>query len=276
MVPYNILDLEKISKEIRINTIKMIYEAGSGHPGGSLSSTDILVALFFGGVLLYDFREPKNEKRDRLVLSCGHVCPSFYAVLAKAGFFDESFLTQLRNLGSSLQGHPSLGFASFVECSTGSLGQGLSVGVGMAVAMGHKGAQVQRCKVVVLSSDGEQNEGSHWEAVMEAGFRQLGNLCLIIDRNRMQLSGEVGSVLETDPLVDKYKSCGWDVYEADGHDFGSLLSVFSRFNEEKNKPKVIIARTIRGKGVSFMENSEKYHAVTLSKDEYLRAMEELE
>lgn len=275
MVPLTVTELEQEAKEVRREVIKMIYEAGSGHPGGSLSSIDILVALFFGGVLFYNFRDPKNEKRDRFILSCGHVCPAYYAVLAKAGFFDVSFLSGLRDLGNPLQGHPSSIFANFIETSTGSLGQGLSVAVGIALGLKCKGSERQRCKVVVLSSDGEQDEGSHWEAVMQAGFRELGNLCLIVDKNSKQLSGNTRQVLDTEPLEEKYHNFGWEVYQAEGHDFGSLLSCFSRFNEEKDRPKVVIARTIRGKGVSFMEGSDDYHAKTLTEEEYHRAMEEL-
>lgn len=275
IIPQSVSELELTAKEIRRNVIKTIYEAGSGHPGGSLSSVDILVALFFAGVLSYNFREPKAEKRDRFILSCGHVCPAYYAVLSKAGYFDESFLSGTRDLSSPLQGHPSSIFAPFVECSTGSLGQGLSVGLGMAIGSSLKTNKHLGCKVVVLSSDGEQNEGSHWEAVMEAGFRRVGNICLIIDRNEMQLSGYSNKILNTEPLLEKYHSFGWEAYEIDGHNFGSLLSVFSRFNEEKDKPKVVIARTTRGKGVSFMEGDDRYHSATLTEDEYQRAMEEL-
>jgi transketolase len=145
----------------------------------------------------------------------------------------------------------------------------------MAIGLKSKSAATQRCKVVVLSSDGEQNEGSHWEAVMEAGFKKMGNLCLVIDRNEMQLSGKVSEVLNTEPLVEKYHSFGWEAYQADGHDYASLLSGFSRFNEEKDRPKVVVCRTTRGKGVSFMEQQNRYHSCTLTEDEYQRAIEEL-
>lgn len=272
MYPLTISELQQSAKEIRRKSIEMIYKAGSGHPGGSLSSADILTALFLGGILTIDPKNPKNEKRDRFILSCGHVCPSFYAVSAKAKYFDGYWLDTLRNLGSTLQGHPSSISAEFIETSTGSLGQGLSVGIGKALAMRMKNI---KAKVVVLSSDGEQNEGSHWESVMSAAFYELGRLCLIIDQNGMQIGGSTKEVLDTHPLLEKYKAFGWDAYEADGHEYSDFMSVFSRFNEEKDKPKVVICRTIRGKGVSFMENSPRYHACTLSEDEYKRAMEEL-
>jgi len=274
MVPLTISDLQETAKVIRRNSIEAIYKAGSGHPGGSLSATDILVSLFFGGVLNLDKKDLKSEKRDRFILSCGHVCPSFYAVLARLGFFNGDLLGNLRDLGSSLQGHPSSVYADFIETSTGSLGQGLSVGAGMALGIKFK-TPSSKCKIVVLSSDGEQNEGSHWEAVMQSAFHKLGNLCLIIDKNRMQVGGETKKVLDMDSLSAKYKSFDWEVYEADGHDFRSLLSVFSRFNEAKDKPKVVICKTVRGKGVSFMEDNLKYHSCTLSEEEYRKAMEEL-
>lgn len=278
MVPLTISELEDTARKIRRDTIEMIYRAGSGHPGGSLSSADILTALFFGGILNVDKRNLKNEKRDRFILSCGHVCPSFYSALARLGYFNEELLFSLRDLGSCLQGHPSLLHADFVETSSGSLGQGLSVGVGIALGIKLKTAGTTaglRCKVVVLSSDGEQNEGSHWEAVALASFHKLGNLCLIIDKNGMQIGGSTKEVLDMEPLVDKYRSFGWDAYEIDGHDFRDLLSASSRFNECKDEPKVIICRTVRGKGVSFMENNINYHACTLSEEEYRKAMEEL-
>jgi len=272
MVPLTVSELEETARKIRSKIIEMIYRAGSGHPGGSLSSTDILIALFFGNILKFDPRNPKAEKRDRFILSCGHVCPAYYAVLAGLGFFNEDLLLSLRELGSPLQGHPSLAHADFVETSSGSLGQGLSVGVGKALAMKIKN---EKEKVVVLSSDGEQNEGSHWEAVMFAGHHKMENLNLVIDENGMQIGGETMKVLDTEPLVEKYRSFGWEVYQTQGHDYSRLIATFSNFNERKNKPKVAICKTIRGKGVSFMEGKEKYHACTLSEEEYRKAMEEL-
>lgn len=272
MVPLTISDLKNTAKKIRREAIEMIYRAGSGHPGGSLSSTDILVALYFGNVLSYDLKDPKSEKRDRFVLSCGHAVPSFYATLGTLGFFNAEILYSLRELGSPLQGHPTLPFSEYVETTTGSLGQGLSVGLGIALSLRMKKS---KGRAIVLTSDGEQDEGSNWEAVMYAGSHRLENLSLIIDENGMQIGGKTEEVLNTRPLEEKYKSFGWDTFNVDGHDFSSLLSAFSRFNEKDHKPKVVICRTIRGKGVSFMEGSEKYHACTLSEEEYRRAIEEL-
>lgn len=272
MVPLTASELNKTARQIRRQIVEMIYRAGSGHPGGSLSATDILVALFFGNIIKFDPRKPKDEKRDRFILSCGHAAPAYYAVLAKLGAFNEEELFSLRDLGSCLQGHPSLPHADFIETSSGSLGQGLAVGVGKALAMKLKGI---RNKVIVLSSDGEQNEGSHWEAVMFAAHHQLDNLNLIIDQNGMQIGGWTKNVLDTEPLKEKYRSFGWEVYQADGHDFKRLLATLSNFNSRGKKPQVVICRTIRGKGVSFMEGEEKYHAASLSEEEFQRAMEEL-
>lgn len=272
MVPLTVSDLELTAQKIRRNVIEMIYRAGSGHVGGSFSATDILVALYFGNVLKFDSRSPKNEKRDRFILSCGHVCPAYYAVLSEAGVFNEDALFSLREQGSLLQGHPSVVFADFMETSSGSLGQGLSVGVGKSLAMKIRG---EKEKVVVLSSDGEQNEGSHWEAVMFAAHYHLDNLNLVIDQNGMQIGGMTSDVLKTEPLLEKYRSFGWEVFQSDGHDFRELLANFSNLNERGGKPKVAICRTIRGKGVSFMENDIKYHACTLTEEEYRRAIEEL-
>lgn len=273
VIPRTIEELQEIARTVRKNAIEAIYRAGSGHPGSSLSCADILTALYFGGVLNYDHRDPKWERRDRFILSNGHATPAWYAVLAEAGFFDVRELFTLRDLGSELQGHPDKAMADFVETTTGSLGQGLSVGVGMALGLRQKGLAT-KIKTVVLSSDGEQNEGSHWEAVMLAGQEKLANLSLIIDLNGMQIGGNTEEILQLSPLEDKYKAFNWEVFSADGHDFSSLLSNFSRFVEGK-KPKVVLCKTIRGKGVSFMENSKEYHAKTLTETEYQKAMEEL-
>jgi len=273
MVPLTISELEETARKIRREIIQMIYQAGSGHPGGNLSVTDILTALYFGNILKFDPRNPKAEKRDRLILSAGHLCPAYYAVLANLGVFNEAFLGSLRDIGSSLQGHPYLDIASFVETSSGSLGQGLSVGAGMALGMLLKD---EKEKVVVISSDGEQDEGSHWEAVMFAHQQKLRNLYLVIDQNGMQIGGRTEDVLDTEPLAEKYRSFGWEVFQCEGHDFRILLGCFSNFSDKRKGPCAVICPTTRGKGVSFMENSEKYHACTLTEDEYKRAMEELE
>lgn len=272
--------LLRIAQRVRREIIEAIYQAGSGHPGGSLSGTDILVALYFGGILKLDPKKPKWQDRDRFILSCGHEAPAWYAVLKEAGY-RISNLGDLRNLGTELQGHPTKVMADFVETTTGSLGQGLGVGVGIAVAI-HLKTEILNVKtkdlpkVVVMCSDGEQDEGSHWEAVAQAGFRRLGNLNLIIDKNGMQLCGETREILDLEPLEAKYKAFGWEVLTVNGHDFEQLLRALSRFNEKKTWPTVVIAQTIRGKGVAFMENSPDYHAKTLTEEEYRQALRELE
>jgi transketolase len=272
MMPLTVSELDEKSRKIRRSVIEMIYRAGSGHPGGSLSATDILVALYFGNILKFDPHYPKAEKRDRFILSCGHVCPAFYAVLAELGVFNEGLLTTLREKGSALQGHPSLIHADFLETSSGSLGQGLSLGAGKALALKLQG---EKEKVVVLSSDGEQNEGAHWEAIMFAAHQKLDNLNLIIDQNGMQIGGWTKEVLDLQPLLEKYRAFGWEVFQANGHDFCQLITTFSNFSNRRKKPKVAICRTVRGKGVSFMEGAEKYHAASLTAEEYQKAMEEL-
>ena len=264
--------LEAKAREIRRQVIKMLYRAGSGHPGGSLSSTDILSALFFGGGFRFNAQDLNDPRVDRFILSAGHVCPAYYAVLSKCGFIKEKELVNLRQLGSCLQGHPSSLHAPFVICSTGSLGQGLSVGLGMALASRLKKGNHF---VFVLTSDGEHDEGSIWEAAMAAAHYRLGNLVNVIDRNGMQIGGKTKEQIALEPLASKYEAFGWQVLVVNGHDYRELLRAFCQAKESHLQPTVIIAKTIRGRGVSFMEEKKRYHACTLTKREYERAMEEL-
>ncbi len=264
--------LKEKARWIRQEVIRMIYEAGSGHPGGSLSSTDILAALFFGGGLRFNSQNLNDPRADRFILSAGHVCPAYYAVLSQCGFIKEKELANLRRLGSPLQGHPSRLHAPFVACSTGSLGQGLSVGLGMALAAKLK---KENRFVFVLTSDGEHDEGSTWEAAMAAAHYRLGNLINIIDRNGMQIGGKTEEQIALEPLASKYEAFGWQVFQIDGHDYRELLRAFCQAKESHLRPTVVIAKTIRGKGVSFMENKKRYHACTLTKSEYEKAMREL-
>lgn len=252
--------LRKIAKKVRCQVIEMIYSAGSGHPGGSLSSTDLLVGLSFGEVM-------KSE--DKFILSAGHVCPAWYSVL---NYKLQITNYKLRELGGELQGHPYKKMADFVETSTGSLGQGISVGVGMALG---KKVKKEPGVIWVLSSDGEQEEGQTWESAMFTAERELNNLCLIIDRNGMQIGGETEKIAKLEPLKEKYQAFGWEVLEIDGHDFEQILAAYEVARKVRTTPLVIIAKTIRGKGVSFMENQVRYHACTLTKEEYKKAMEEL-
>lgn len=264
--------LQGIAKKVRKDIIEMIYQAGSGHPGGSLSSTDLLVGLYFGDVM---------EPEDKFILSAGHVCPAWYGTLnlkftlqnnSPKGAIENLKLKGLRELGSPLQGHPYKKMANFVETSTGSLGQGISVGVGMALG---KKMKNEDGLVWVLSSDGEQEEGQVWEAAMFSAKHKLDNLCLIIDRNGMQIGGETEKITQLEPLKQKYETFGWHVLEIDGHDFKQILAVYETTKKVRTTPLVIIAKTVRGKGVSFIENQLRYHACTLTEEEYKKAMEEL-
>ena len=264
--------LAKKAREVRREVIEMIYHAGSGHPGGSLSSTDILTALFFSGCLRFNSHNPTDPRRDRFLLSCGHVCPAYYAVLSSCGFFAKEELGNLRALDSPLQGHPSRMHAPFVECSTGSLGQGLGVAAGMALAAFLKN---ENYFVFALTSDGEHDEGSLWEAVMFAAHHQLGNLINIVDRNGMQIGGKTEKQLALEPLAKKYESFGWQALVVNGHDYRELIQAICQAKENHRQPTAIIAQTVRGKGVSFMEGKKRYHACTLALKEYEEAMKEL-
>lgn len=267
---YTVTELENTAREIRKKVIEMIYHAGSGHPGGSLSVVDILVTLYFGGILKYDKNYPNWEGRDYFILSNGHVCPAWYAVLAKAGFFPEEELFSLRNFGSPLQGHPEKGRLNAIETTTGSLGQGICVGVGIALGLKR---QKRNNHVFVITSDGEQDEGSVWESLRITSSYELNNFTMIIDRNGMQIDGPTEKISMLEPLAEKYQAFGWETKEIDGHNFRKLIDAFQE--KEKIKPLVIIAKTIRGKGVSFMEDSPEFHAKKLTQEEYQKAIREL-
>lgn len=263
--------MKEIAREIRLKVIEMVYQSGRAHPGGSLSAADILVALYFGGILRYDPQNPKREGRDFFILSNGHTCPDWYAVLAKANFFPKEKLTSLRELGSPLQGHPEKGRLDVIETTTGSLGQGICVGVGIAIGLKR---QKSINRVFILTSDGEQDEGSVWEALRIAAFEKLDNLTIIIDRNGMQIDGPTEKISSLEPLKEKYLAFGFEVEVVDGHNLSQLVNTLRK--RTQGKPYAIIAKTIRGKGVSFMENSPHYHAKTLTKEEYFKAIAELE
>lgn len=250
-------ELEQRANAIRMDIITMIAKAGSGHPGGSLSCTDILCALFFGGVLTYDATHPHFEKRDRFILSKGHAAPALYATLAHAGYFPREELITLRRWGSRLQGHPDSTLLPGVEVSTGSLGQGLSVAAGMAA--GFKLASSDS-RVFVLLGDGECQEGQLWEAAMFAAHRKLNNLIAIVDRNGLQIDGGTDVVCDPGNLHHKFSSFGWNAHEIDGHDLAGLVNRLSQLKADQGaQPHVLIAQTIKGKGVSFMENASNWH-----------------
>ncbi|EES50474.1 transketolase [Clostridium botulinum] len=263
--------LENISKELRKDIIEMIYESGSGHPGGSLSIIDVVTYLYFEKMNI-DPKNPKLEGRDRFILSKGHAAPAQYSALAKRGFFEREELKNLRKLGSFLQGHPDAKKCPGVEISTGSLGQGFSNSCGLALAskMDNKSE-----KVYVVLGDGEIQEGIVWETAMAAAKFKLDNLVAIVDKNGIQLDGRTSEIMDVDPLADRWKSFGWNVIECDGHNFDEIDEAFNKAGQVKGKPTVIIAHTIKGKGVSFMEDNVAWHGMAPSKEQKEQAVIEL-
>lgn len=259
------------ARQIRILVLKMLTKAGSGHTGGSLSAVEVITALYSQKMRIRP-QDPTWEDRDRFVLSKGHGCPALYAAMALAGFFPIEELMTLRQMDSRLQGHPDMRMLPGIDFSTGSLGQGLSVANGMALAARLDNKDL---RVYVLMGDGEIQEGQIWEAAMAASHYKIDNLCGILDFNKLQIDGQVLEVMSIAPVADKWKSFGWEVMEVDGHDFSQILPALNRAEEVKGKPSLIIAHTIKGKGVSFMENQSKYHGVAPTKDELKKALLEL-
>lgn len=263
-------NLPEIAVKVRKLIIEMIYRSGVGHPAGSLSSTDILTYLYFSH-LNHKPEDPLWEERDRFILSAGHLCPALYAVLSLKGYFSEEILNTQGTFESMLQGHPEKGRVPGIETTSGSLGMGLGQAAGIALGARMDGKEF---RVYCLSSDGENNEGSHWEAVMFCAKNKLNNLTLIIDRNKIQIDGTTEEVSPLENLVDKYTAFNWNALEINGHDFDEIGKALKEAEGEKNKPTVIIANTIAGKGVSFM-NLPEWHAKVPSEEEYKNAMEEL-
>lgn len=265
-----IKELENKARRVRRLIVQMLAEAGSGHPGGSLSSTDLITCLYFS-VLTHKPEEPKWPDRDRFHMSKGHCCPLWYAVLAMSGYFDMEQLWKLRKLGSMLQGHPDWRTPG-VEVASGSLGQGLSVSVGMALA-----GRIDKKDYYVycLLGDGEVQEGQVWEAAMAAAHYRCDNLCAILDHNGFQIDGKVEEIMGIEPLADKWRSFGWHTISIDGHSIKEILTAFKEVKKIKGKPTIIIARTIKGKGVSFMENVVDFHGRAPTPDEAKIALEEL-
>ncbi len=265
-------NLEEKAKKIRRNVLIMLNKSGSGHSGGSLSIVDILVSLYFGGIMNYDAKNPNWEDRDRLVLSKGHACPALYATLAEAGYFDEELLWTLRKLGSPLQGHPDSKKLPGIEASTGSLGNGISQAVGMALA-----AKVlkKRYKVFCIVGDGEMQEGLVYEALMAAGHYKLSNLIVIVDNNGLQIDGQCSDVMNIYPLKEKFESFNFRTYEISGHVYKNLIDTLTTAKRNVISPTAIIARTVKGMGVSFMANRVEYHGVVPSDEELKKALEEL-
>lgn len=267
-------ELKAKAKQTRINIVKMIHNAKSGHPGGSLSGADILTVLYNKCLNIpkeWD-KSPDFNQRDRFILSKGHASPLLYSALAQKGIFDEKELMTFRKFGSNLQGHPSKEHLKGVETSTGSLGQGISIGCG--VAMGLK-LDKNPANVVVYTGDGELQEGSCWEAFMEASHRKLDNLIVIIDRNRLQIDGNTEDVMGLDNLNDKLTAFNWKVLEINGHDFNEIYDAVEEA-KRADKPCAIIANTIKGKGVSFMENQASWHGKAPKDEELVQALKDLE
>ena len=267
----DIKELEKIANNVRCGIIESVYAAKSGHPGGSLSIADILTVLYFNQMNI-DETKPQDKSRDRLVLSKGHCAPALYSTLAERGFLEKGLLKTLRNINGNLQGHPDMNKIPGVDMTTGSLGQGLSVANGMAMASKLGGEGI---RVYCICGDGELQEGQIWEAAMSSSHYKLDNLCVIVDNNNLQIDGNVNKVMNIYPLDEKFKSFGFEVIHVDGHNIAELISAFGQAKKVKGRPTVIIANTIKGKGVSFMENEAGWHGKAPNQEEYELAMKEL-
>lgn len=264
-------ELKRKAIEVRRDILSMLSTAGSGHTGGSLSMVEVLVTLYYRK-MNYNVKDPKWRERDKFVLSKGHGCPALYAMLANVGYFPKQELLTLRKIGTRLQGHPQYGLPG-VEISSGSLGQGISVAVGLAIA--DKMDDV-KSRTYCMVGDGETNEGQVWEAAATAAHYKLDNLCVIVDFNKMQIDGWCCDVKHQGDFKKKWESFGWNAVETDGHDFEALSKAFDEAAQVKGMPQVIIAHTVKGKGVSFIENKVEWHGVAPKKDELAKAFAELE
>ena len=268
----NQAELTEMARKVRCDIVTMLTAAGSGHPGGSLSAADIMCALYFGGSLEHDPANPKWEGRDRFILSKGHAAPVLYAVLAESGYFPVDELTSLRKLGSRLQGHPDCKKLPGVEVSTGSLGQGLSIACGYALGLRDSGST---STIFTLLGDGEIQEGQVWEAAMFAAHHKLGNLVAILDYNGLQIDGRNADVMDLGDVPAKFTAFGWKVIEADGHDIEALLAALAEAKAYADGPVIIVAHTIKGKGVSFMENEAGWHGKAPNAEQCEQALSEL-
>lgn len=264
--------MEELARKIRLDILDMTTRAGSGHPSSSWSSVEILVALFFGGLLKYRPGEPWWPERDRFIMSKGHAAPLLYAVLAHAGYFDHDEIWRLREVGSPVQGHPIQGMMPGVEATTGSLGQGLSIGIGHIL-----GGRINKLdyRVYVLLGDGECEAGQIWEAAMAAAHFKCDHLTAILDYNKYQETGPISREMALEPLVEKWQSFGWNAVEADGHNIDDLVKKIKSATFVKSKPSIVIAHTIKGKGVSFVEADFTFHGRALTPDQAEKAREEL-
>jgi len=262
------LDLESVAQELRRDAIRMIYDGGDGHPGPALSVADIVTALYFR-VLRIDASRPDWPERDRLVLSKGHACPIVYAALAKLGYLDEQENLVLRALGSALQGHPDMNKTPGIDMTSGSLGNGISLGLGMALGGRYNGLDYT---TYVITGDGELEEGIIWEAAMCAARYRVGSLIVIVDHNGLQSGDAISEISGLEPILPKWKAFGWHCQEIDGHDFSQILSAVDRAKEQTGMPSVIMANTTKGKGVPFMENNNDWHKGVPSDAQYKEAM----
>ena len=265
-------ELQKIANEVRKGIVTAVHAAGAGHPGGSLSAADIFTYLYFEEMNIGP-KDPVKADRDRFVLSKGHTAPGLYSVMAQRGYFPVEELKTLRKLGSRLQGHPSMQYLPGLDMSSGSLGQGISVACGMALSAKLDNKDF---RTYTLLGDGEIEEGQVWEAAMFAGFRKLDNLVVIVDNNGLQIDGPVDQVCSPYPIDKKFEAFNFHVINIDAHDFDAIRAAFKEARETKGQPTAIIAHSIKGKGVSFMENQVSWHGVAPNDEEYAKAMEDLE
>ena len=266
------LELQKTANEVRKGIVTAVHSAKSGHPGGSLSAADVFTYLYFEELNI-DPKDPKKPDRDRFVLSKGHTAPGLYAALAERGFFPNEDLTTLRHIGSHLQGHPCMQHTPGLDMSSGSLGQGISAAVGMALSAKTFGDSY---RVYTLLGDGELQEGQVWEASMFASAKKLDNLCVIVDNNNLQIDGTIEEVNSPYPIDEKFAAFGFHVIQVDGHDFDQLKAAFDEARGVKGQPAVIVMKTVKGKGVSFMENNASWHGTAPNDEQFATAMAELE
>ncbi|MGG7079027.1 transketolase [Clostridium sardiniense] len=264
-------ELMDIAKIIRKDIVSMLTESASGHPGGSLSATDIVTTLFFNEMNI-DPKNPKMEDRDRFVLSKGHAAPVLYSALARRGFFDPKELSTLRKIGSNLQGHPNMNDLPGIDMSTGSLGQGISAAVGMALA---GKTDDKNYRVYSLLGDGELEEGQVWEAAMAGAHYKLDNLTIFIDFNGLQIDGDITKVMNPSPIDKKFEAFGWNVLVIDGHNYDEILEAIEKAKNHKGQPTAIVCKTVKGKGVSFMENQASWHGTAPSKEQCEEALKEI-
>lgn len=268
---YNIEELKAMAKVIRKDIVMMLTESASGHPGGSLSSADIMTALYFHEMNV-DIKNPQDPNRDRFVLSKGHAAPVLYSALARKGFFDPAELKTLRKFGSNLQGHPNMNDVPGIDMSTGSLGQGISAAVGMALA---GKIDNKSYRVYSILGDGELEEGQVWEAAMAASHYKLGNLTAFVDFNGLQIDGKVEDVMNSTPVAEKFEAFGWNVISVDGHDIEAIINAIEEAKKVTEKPTMIVCKTIKGKGVSFMEDKAEWHGAAPSKEQCEIALKEI-